>query len=73
MRGRLKDLVTAQRTASLARALRERQMVEQLDKFAELLAEGRHINTAARKCGLRPVDGREMFRRICAGLGPQAR
>jgi hypothetical protein len=44
-----------------------------LDTFAEALAETGTITAAAKRCGISQQRGSALFKRICAGLGEQAR
>lgn len=43
-----------------------------LDNFAELLANGATIKSAAERAGVSEQKGKSLFKQICDGLGPQA-
>lgn len=46
---------------------------EQMDRFADALSEGCSIPEAGRRIGVRETRSREIYRKICDGLGPQAK
>jgi len=46
---------------------------EQMDRFAEHLENGCSIPEAGRRIGVRETRSREIYRKICDGLGNQAR
>jgi transposase len=61
------------RARAAATALRRRRLNAQLDRFADLLAEGMPPKEAAVRLGAHPNTGNKWLREICERLGPQAR
>lgn len=60
--------------AGLTLAFRKRQeQRRKLDAFADLLAEGVAVSTAARQLGFDHSYGRILLKKLCDGLGEQAR
>lgn len=59
---------------SFARAieLRRRKSRQQMDRLAELVAEGWSVAAAGREIGVNQQRSSELFRRIKDELGPQA-